>query len=151
MSFVKERKTLLMDISLKTRELISKHILYFKERAEVKRRYKGLKPEPLKDFMDLVYRTYLKENVYKDASKSCFNMMTEPELLAISEYLDKNFKYKYPTNLSRVRFYMISNNSEHLFSGYNKRLMLINFIDRIRLNKYRKQFYNKLFQIVEKG
>lgn len=151
MSFVKEKKTLLMDISLKARELICKHIMYFKERAEISRRYKHVKKGSFKEFTSLVSRTYIKENVYKDAAKAYFNNITEHELMAISEYLDKNFRYNYPTNLSRVRFYLISNNSEHLFSGYSKRLLLVNLINRVRLNVFKKQFYNKLFEIVAKG
>lgn len=118
------------------------------EKKYIKNFTKNKSLETINDFINLVNKTYLKQYIYQEASKSFLSRISEYEVLEIDKHL-KELNFEFNKNISKIRFYLIKMNSEHLFEGYLKRLKFYNFKTKFNLNKEKNNFYNKIYKLIK--
>lgn len=129
-------------------DFCNKLVIKKNEKTYIKNFTKNKSLEPINDFINLVNKTYLKKFVYQEAAKSFLSRISEYEVLEIDKHL-KELNFNFNKNISKIRFYLIHMNAEHLFEGYVKRLKFYNFKTKLKLNKEKNTFYNNLYKLIK--
>lgn len=127
---------------------IKKIKLLNEEKRLLHKKFKNNKLENISQFMNLVNKTYLKENIYKEQSILFFSKITEYEIIEITNYINSEFRHLFKSKVSIIRFYLIQTNSNYLFDGYKKRLKFYNILKKYQINQKHNEFNNSIIKLI---